>query len=90
MGRRVTVEQAAILAARAYASANGYAPSDRRATGLVLAGMAIAASATPKARREIRRRYLEQLPAVADAIAGWTRWLDGAAAGTMTAEPRDG
>lgn len=67
----MTVEQAAIATATAYAEANGYDPDDRRAIGLVLAGMAIAAAASVEARKELVAGYLRELPQAEAAIRGW-------------------
>ena len=75
----MTVEQAAIEVASAYAAANGYEAGDRRAVGLVLAGMAIASCATIAAQRELVRGYLEQFPAHQPPISGWARRLSEAA-----------
>jgi hypothetical protein len=74
------VEQTAIEIATAYAVANGYDADDRRAVGLVLVGMAIAAGASTPAQAEILRGYYRQQPADAQvALSGWSRHLTRAA-----------
>ena len=75
----MNVEQLAIMVATEYADANGYT-DDPRAVGLVLAGMTIAAAASETVRGEILAGYLRELPVTADAIRGWARALDQAAA----------
>lgn len=73
------LEQATIHAAQTYAEANGYSPDDRIAVGLVLAGMAIAASCSGEVRTAILRDYLAQNPAAVDPMRRWARFLEEAA-----------
>jgi hypothetical protein len=74
------VEPAAIEAAREYAVANGYDRDDRRAVGLVLAGMAIAAASSDAALAEILVGYLAEFPGARASVEGWARAISAAAA----------
>jgi len=69
------VELTAIELATAYAEANGYRPGDRRAVGLVLAGMVIGAQAAPAVRDALYEGYLAQHPGARHTIDAWAAAL---------------
>lgn len=59
---RSKLEEATITAAHAYAMANGYDVSDKRAAGLVLAGMGLMASSGSLVAGAFPHGYLGQMP----------------------------
>jgi hypothetical protein len=71
----VTAQRRALEAAIAYAAANGYSPDDRRAAGLVLAGMALAAALPREAAAAIEAEYRRTFP---DApLDHWVAYITG-------------
>ena len=68
-----SIEQRVIEAATAYATANGYQPSDRTAVGLVIVGMAIGASLSPETGEAMRTRYTEQFTAP---VTDWATYIE--------------
>ncbi len=70
------IEQATIRAATEYAVANGYDPNDRRAVGLVLAGMAIAVRCSPPVQAAPLASYSRQLPESVRSMDSWAKYLE--------------
>jgi hypothetical protein len=70
-----TIEQAAIDVASRYAEVNGFNPADRRAVGLVLAGMALMAACPTRVESAFIVGYLDAFPDVRRQVEGWAEVL---------------
>lgn len=72
------LEVATIEVATSYAVANGYAPDDRTAVGLVLAGMAIAAVCGEGVRAQLLVDYFTAFPTALLTMQRWAERLESA------------
>ena len=78
MRPKARVEQAAIAAARTYATANGR-PEDATAVGLFLAGLVIGARCNDVARVLLVTGYRDQFPGPDAVMDRWAQTIDEAA-----------